>query len=98
MWLMRVLEALMWHVSRNGPLLVCMFCFPNVRHVIILQRSVYFNSSYTRPYVRIIPERSKGANSPPTFTGNILKHIQAKRVYLVTPRCHGDQKTNFSKG
>ena len=34
-------------------------------------------SSYTRPYVRIIPEKSKGANSPPTFTGNI-KHISQK--------------------
>ena len=80
MWLMRVLEALMWHVRRNGPLasLLCMFCFPNVRHVIILQRTVYFNSSYTRLYVRIIPERSKGTNSPATFTGNILKYTSLK--------------------
>ena len=41
MWLIRVLEALMWHVGANGPLQFACFV-SQVRHVIILQRTVYF--------------------------------------------------------
>ena len=77
MWLIRVQEALMWHVGANGPLQFACFVFPSTSCDNTPKNCLFQISSYTRPYVRIIPKKSKEANSPPIFIGN-MKHTSQK--------------------
>ena len=60
-----------------------MFCFPNTGHVIILQENCFFQiSSYSRTYLRIIYEKTKGQVPMGPLLGK--QNIQAKEVYSVS--------------